>query len=132
MTYCMFVQQGERNSIITDDPLIDFDVPEDAPNKYFWSNGGNKTTEQRYNKHEYHLILSPFQNTHCLDEESHSLDPAAHVRLDDIEIYGIQEEVDADGHTTTEGRPSPVVVLRIEEKVRADDGDANLDNDQNG
>lgn len=35
-----------RNSIITDDPLIDFDVPEDAPNKDFRSNGGNEAAEE--------------------------------------------------------------------------------------
>ena len=54
------------------------------------------------------------------------------MRLEGVEVHGVREQVDADGHAAAEGGPAPVVVLRVEEEVAADDGDTHLDDDQDG
>jgi len=59
------------------------------------------------------------------------LEKTRHFRFENEVIYGIHVHVKRGTRGGNERRPVPVVVFRVQEKVRADDGDAQGHNHQN-
>jgi hypothetical protein len=59
------------------------------------------------------------------------LEKPSHFRLENEVIYGIHVHVKRGARGGNERSPVPVVVFRVQKKVRADDGDAQSHNHQN-
>ena len=126
----------EDNSIIpyssqTVTRLIHFNILKDAAYKHLTGSRRNVTTEKSHHARQHHLLSIQLFNAHRFRHNISTLDKSIHFRLVQIEVHTIEEQIDANRGTTAKRDPTPMVVLGIQQDVRAHDAHAHLDDGEN-
>ena len=99
---------------------VHLDIPIDLSNKRARAAVPNRTRGDAQREAEHRRV----------PEIEARLEETSHLRLEGEVIDTVQVHVTRHGCSGVERRPLPLVVLRIQQKVRADDGDAQRDDDQ--
>ena len=111
--------------------LIHFNILEDAAYKHLTGSRRNVSTEKSHHARQHHLLLIQPFNAHRFRHNISTLDKSIHFRLVQIEVHTIEEQIDANRGTTAKRNPTPMVVLGIQQDVRAHDAHAHLDDGEN-